>query len=134
MNRRFLSMLLAMVMAMSMFASIPFTASAEATTVTANDWSELQSAVNNASSGQIIQPGKNITYTLPENGFTAPEGTAFVGWLINAATSEAEAETGAEAESEAESANALNPGDVIVVSGDTALVAQWQPVEQHMQK
>ena len=61
-NRRFLSALLTMVMVLSMFAGIPFTASAEGgTTVTASDWSELQDAVNKASSGQVIKLGADIT-------------------------------------------------------------------------
>ena len=53
-HRRFMSMLLTMVMVLSMFAGIPFTASAAASIVTVTDWDGLQKAVNNASSGQMI--------------------------------------------------------------------------------
>ena len=59
--RRFLSMLLAMVMVLSMFAGIPFTASAAASIVTVTDWGGLQKAANSASNGQIIQLGGDIT-------------------------------------------------------------------------
>ena len=41
-HRRFMSMLLAMVMVLSMFASIPFTASAAESIVTVTDWDGLQ--------------------------------------------------------------------------------------------
>ena len=47
-NRRLMSMLLAMMMVMSMFASIPFTASAAESVVTVSDWDGLQKAVKNA--------------------------------------------------------------------------------------
>ena len=60
-NRRFLSMLLAMMMVVSMFASIPVTAFAAGNTVTVSDWDSLQKAIKNASSGQIIQLTKDIT-------------------------------------------------------------------------
>ena len=61
-NRRFLSALLTMVMVLSMFAGIPFTASAEGgTTVSVSDWSGLQDAVNKASSGQVIKLDADIT-------------------------------------------------------------------------
>ena len=61
-HRRFLSMLVAMVMVMSMFASIPFTASAEGgTTVSVSDWSGMQKAINNAKPYTTIQLSKDIT-------------------------------------------------------------------------
>ena len=60
-NRRFLSMLLAMMMVVSMFASIPVTAFAAGNTVTVSDWDGLQKAIKNASSGQTIQLTKDIT-------------------------------------------------------------------------
>ena len=59
-HRRTLSVLLTMVMVLSMFAGIPFTASAEAATVTVTDWNGLQAAVNKASKGQTIRLGKDI--------------------------------------------------------------------------
>ena len=60
-HRRFLSMLVAMVMVMSMIAGIPFTASAAGNTVTVTDWDGLQKAVKNAAAGQTIQLGGDIT-------------------------------------------------------------------------
>ena len=42
-HRRFMSMLLTMVMVLSMFAGIPFTASAAASIVTVTDWDGLPS-------------------------------------------------------------------------------------------
>lgn len=59
-HRRYLNMLLAMLMVMGMIASVPFTASAAATTVTVNTWSELQSKVKSASKDQVIKLGKDI--------------------------------------------------------------------------
>ena len=47
-------------------------------------------------------------YTLPSNGFTAPEGYQFVGWRVNG--------TG----------ETLLPGEKINVSANTELVAQWE--------
>ena len=60
-NRRFLSMLLTLVMALSMFTSIPFAAYAAADTVTVTDWDGLQKAVKSATTGQTIQLGADIT-------------------------------------------------------------------------
>ena len=61
-NRRFLRVLLTMVMMMSMFASIPFAALAEAASIViVTDWDGLQDAVNKASSGQVIKLGADIT-------------------------------------------------------------------------
>ena len=60
-NRRFLSMLLTLVMVLSMFASIPFAAQAAGNTVSVSDWDGLQNAIKKASSGQVIQLGADIT-------------------------------------------------------------------------
>ena len=61
-HRRFLSVLLTMVMMMSMFASIPFAALAEAASIViVTDWDGLQDAVKKAAAGQTIQLGGDIT-------------------------------------------------------------------------
>ena len=44
-------------------------------------------------------------YKLPENGFTAPEGATFTGWLVGEET--------------------LQPGDTVAVSGDLLIMPQW---------
>lgn len=75
---------------------------------------------------EAAQANEDNSYTLPESGFTAPEGMEFAGWVIKTAAPETDA---AEAEAEAESSNALSAGDVIVVSAETTLVARWQAVE-----
>ena len=59
-HRRYLNMLLAMLMVMGMIASVPFTASAAASTVTVNTWNELQSKINSAPKDQVIKLGKDI--------------------------------------------------------------------------
>ena len=79
------------------------------------------------------------SYTLPECGFTAPEGTEFAGWLVRTEDAQAAEPEGAseeeaegaesvegETEEEEENANALGEGEVIVLSGDAVLVAQWR--------
>ena len=84
---------------------------------------------------EAATPDENGAYTLPENDFTAPEGAEFIGWLIRTeAPEQAEAEAEDETEAEAESASALNPGDVIVVSADTTVIAQWQEAEADLEE
>ena len=51
----------------------------------------------------------NSEYTLPECGFTAPEGTAFGGWEIGDST--------------------YMPGDTVTVTEDMLLIALWQSTE-----
>ena len=52
-------------------------------------------------------------YTLPANGFTAPEGQGFAGWKING------------------EGDLLQPGDSIEVSSNVVLVAQWEDIIYH---
>ena len=52
-------------------------------------------------------------YTLPANGFTAPEGQEFAGWKING------------------EGDLLQPGDSIEVSSNVVLVAQWEDIIYH---
>ena len=61
--RRALSVLIAMVMAIGMFAGMPIPASAADETVTVTDWSGLQNAMNRASAGQTIRLGADIACT-----------------------------------------------------------------------
>ena len=107
-------------------------------------WQEIPEPIvitfdGNGGTGEMeaATPDENGTYTLPENGFTAPEGAEFIGWLVATEApevdeEETEPEVEGETETEAAYASALNPGDVILVSADTTVVAQWQsnePVE-----
>ncbi|MBQ6372905.1 MAG: hypothetical protein IJJ45_00270, partial [Clostridia bacterium] len=62
-HRRFLSVLLTTVMVLSMLSGIPFPATAAEAAVTVTDWSGLQSAVDKATSGQIIRLGADIACT-----------------------------------------------------------------------
>ncbi|MBQ6373872.1 MAG: hypothetical protein IJJ45_05215, partial [Clostridia bacterium] len=62
-NRRFMSVLLTTVMVLSMFAGIPFPATAAEAAVTVTDWSGLQNAMNRASAGQTIRLGADIKCT-----------------------------------------------------------------------
>ena len=52
------------------------------------------------------EPDENGSYSLPANGFTAPEGMEFAGWLVGG--------------------EILQPGEAITVAGDTVVTAQWQ--------
>ena len=110
-NRRFLSMLLTLVMVLSMFASIPFAAQAAGNTVSVSDWDGLQNAIKKASSGQVIQLGADITckknggdqikvdkktvtidlngHTLYVNGVDYTAGTASTGTAIEVTVSAA---------------------------------------------
>ena len=45
---------------------------------------------------EAAQTDESGEYILPECGFTAPEGTAFAGWLIRTAALEAEDEEATE--------------------------------------
>ena len=95
--------------------------------------------------GVEIEPQSE--YTLPESGFTAPEGMEFVGWTLaveapradqpegdEAPETEAEPEVEAEAETESETEPEAPvvylAGDVISVTGNATLTAQWQPIPQ----
>ncbi len=115
--------------------TITVTASATATA----QWQEPAQPITiafdaNGGEGEMeaAQTDESGEYILPECGFTAPEGTQFEGWLISTAALEAEDEEVTEETTEetTDAGHTRNPGDVIVVSGDTTAVAQWQIIEE----
>ena len=119
--------------------TITVTASATATA----QWQEPAQPITitfdaNGGEGEMeaAQADESGEYILPECGFTAPEGTQFEGWLIRTAALEAEDEEATEEATEeaideaTDAGHALNPGDVIVVSADTTVIAQWQIIEE----
>ena len=58
----------------------------------------------------VVQ-AQGALYTLPECGFTAPEGKEFAGWKIN------------------NDGDLLQPGAKITIGDDMELVAQWQVIQ-----
>ena len=62
-----------------------------------------------------VEVDEGSEYTLPENGFTAPEGYAFNGWALPTANWW-------------EQAQIKQPGEKITVSANTTLTASWKKV------
>jgi len=78
---------------------------AGATVETAKTWTVL--FYENGGEGEMegVEIEDQGEYKLPENGFTAPEGATFTGWLVGEET--------------------LQPGDTVAVSGDLLIMPQW---------
>ena len=78
-------------------------------------WEDIQYTVFfDANGGSGAMESKNVLmnaeFTLPENAFTAPENSEFLGWVVNKKNYE--------------------PGDKVVISEDTTILALWsEPVE-----
>ena len=66
----------------------------------------------NGGTGTMANITKKVgeTFTLPENGFTAPSAHKFIGWKVN--------NTG----------DLLEPGASITITADLSLVAQWEKI------
>ncbi len=66
----------------------------------------------NGGSGAMAQvTDATSPYTLPENGFVAPEGKIFIGWKVDGDDT------------------VYKPGDTIALTGNTTLIAQWKTFE-----
>ena len=58
-----------------------------------------------------VPQDENATYTLPANGFNAPQGKEFAGWKLNG------------------QGDLLQPGATITITANVELVAQWKDIE-----
>lgn len=67
-----------------------------------------------------VKVDKGSEYTLPANGFTAPTGKEFVGWLITTVT---QTQWGQQT-----STQMKQPGDKITVSANITIKAGWQAI------
>ncbi len=71
----------------------------------------------NGGSGEMdsVTKAENAVYTVPANGFTAPEGYRFTGWKVGNAGDLLVAET-----------------DTITITGDVELFAQWELIQTYV--
>ena len=91
---------------------------------------------------EAAQPNEEGDYTLPECGFTAPEGMEFAGWTVKVEQPQPTEDTGIEAEEETVVEDMIpeeteeyvetiySVGDEINLTASATVIAQWQEPAQ----